>query len=283
MSVDLESAKLAAEIPATRRVELSDLPSGHKIGRHKNLVISIISVLVFVTLWETVGRLGLISPVFLPTPSMIFQEGVMLFQHGIIQADILASTRRVLIGFGISALLAIPLGLLMGTSEVLKAIFDPILSIIRPLPAMSWIPLSMLWLGIGESQKYAIVFMGAFAPLLVYVIDATRRIDPVIIKAAKNLGAGRLQIMKEVILPGALPNILSGLKVVLAVAWTCIISAEMVGASNGLGFRIWNAKDWNNTPQVLLGMVGISVTVLTIDVLFKRLEKRLIPWERSRR
>jgi len=141
----------------------------------------------------------------------------------------------------------------------------------------------MLWLGIGETQKYAIVFMGSFAPLLVYVIDAVRRVDPLIIKAAKNLGAGRLQVLKEVILPGALPHILSGLKVVLAVAWTCIISAEMVGASQGLGFRIWNAKSWNNTPQVLLGMVGISVTVLTIDVLFKTVEKRLIPWERSRR
>ncbi|NLY56055.1 MAG: ABC transporter permease [Firmicutes bacterium] len=251
--------------------------------RQRNRVISIISVIVFVAVWEAVGRFGLVSPIFLPTPSMIYQEGVMLYEQGIIQADILASTRRVLIGFGISALLAIPLGLLMGTSDVLKAIFDPILSIIRPLPALSWIPLSMLWLGIGETQKYAIVFMGSFAPLLVYVIDAVRRVDPLIIKAAKNLGAGRLQVLKEVILPGALPHILSGLKVVLAVAWTCIISAEMVGASQGLGFRIWNAKSWNNTPQVLLGMVGISVTVLTIDVLFKTVEKRLIPWERSRR
>lgn len=282
MSVDLETAKLTAEIPSTR-AEIAAEPLEQKMRRQRNRVISIISVIVFVAVWEAVGRFGLVSPIFLPTPSMIYQEGVMLYEQGIIQADILASTRRVLIGFGISALLAIPLGLLMGTSDVLKAIFDPILSIIRPLPALSWIPLSMLWLGIGETQKYAIVFMGSFAPLLVYVIDAVRRVDPLIIKAAKNLGAGRLQVLKEVILPGALPHILSGLKVVLAVAWTCIISAEMVGASQGLGFRIWNAKSWNNTPQVLLGMVGISVTVLTIDVLFKTVEKRLIPWERSRR
>ncbi|MBO8126484.1 MAG: ABC transporter permease [Firmicutes bacterium] len=261
--------------------ENADLLS--KLRRYRNLLISIFSVVTFISVWELVGRLGLVSPVFLPSPSLIYREGVMLFQNGVIQTDILASTRRVLVGFGISAAVAVPLGLLMGTSETLKAIFDPILSIIRPLPALSWIPLSMLWLGIGESQKYAIVFMGAFAPTLVYVIDATRRVDPLVIKAAKNLGASRLAVLREVILPGAMPNIISGLKVVLAVAWTCIISAEMVGASNGLGYRIWSAKDWGNTPQVLLGMVGISLTVLVIDTIFKKVEEKLIPWERNRR
>lgn len=284
MSVDIESARLTTDVPAAEAempTENADLLS--KLRRYRNLLISIFSVVTFISVWELVGRLGLVSPVFLPSPSLIYREGVMLFQNGVIQTDILASTRRVLVGFGISAAVAVPLGLLMGTSETLKAIFDPILSIIRPLPALSWIPLSMLWLGIGESQKYAIVFMGAFAPTLVYVIDATRRVDPLVIKAAKNLGASRLAVLREVILPGAMPNIISGLKVVLAVAWTCIISAEMVGASNGLGYRIWSAKDWGNTPQVLLGMVGISLTVLVIDTIFKKVEEKLIPWERNRR
>lgn len=252
-----------------------------RLVQYRTMIISIISVIVFGLVWEISGRLGWVSTVFLPTPSAIFQEGMALLRSGILQADILASTRRVLVGFLISAAVAVPLGLILGTSEVLKAIFDPIISIIRPLPALSWIPLSMLWLGIGESQKYAIVFMGAFAPTLVYIIDATKRVDPLLIKAAQNLGANRWAVLREVVLPGALPNILSGLKVVLAVAWTCIISAEMVGASNGLGFRIWNAKDWGNTPQVLLGMVSISLTVLVMDQIFKQLERKLVPWERG--
>lgn len=252
-----------------------------RLVQYRTMIISIISVIVFGLVWEISGRLGWVSTVFLPTPSAIFQEGMALLRTGILQADILASTRRVLVGFLISAAVAVPLGLILGTSEVLKAIFDPIISIIRPLPALSWIPLSMLWLGIGESQKYAIVFMGAFAPTLVYIIDATKRVDPLLIKAAQNLGANRWAVLREVVLPGALPNILSGLKVVLAVAWTCIISAEMVGASNGLGFRIWNAKDWGNTPQVLLGMVSISLTVLVMDQIFKQLERKLVPWERG--
>jgi taurine transport system permease protein len=136
----------------------------------------------------------------------------------------------------------------------------------------------MLWLGIGEQQKYAIVFMGCFASILVYTTDATMRVDPILRRAASNLGASRLQVMRYVILPGALPDILSGLKVVLAIAWTCVISAEMVGANSGLGFRIWTAKEWSDTGQVLVGMICISVTVLILDILFRGIERLLLPW-----
>lgn len=242
-------------------------------------LISLISVVFFLSLWEYAGVAGWVKPVFLPRPSVIFGEGVRLFENGVILADILDSTRRVLVGFGLATVVAIPLGIVMGTSRLAKAVFDPLISIIRPLPALSWIPLSMLWLGLGEAQKYGIVFMGAFAAAVVYVMEATRRVDPMLVRAAQNLGASHYQVMKEVILPAALPSVMSGMKVVLGVAWTCIISAEMVGASSGLGFLIWNAKDWNNTPQVLLGMVGISVTVLVIDVVFGWVERRLVPWE----
>jgi taurine transport system permease protein len=194
-----------------------------------------------------------------------------------------ASTERVLIGFALSALVAIPLGIALGIFPLLKAIADPIVSIVRPLPSLSWIPLSILWFGIGESQKYAIVFMGTVAPLLIYVTDATLRVDPILVKAARNLGATQLQVMARVILPAALPNILTGLKVSLALAWMCIISAEMVGASNGLGFLIWNAKDWANMPQVLVGMVAISLTVLILDIVFRTLENKLMPWKAHER
>ncbi len=146
---------------------------------------------------------------------------------------------------------------------------------------MSWIPLSMLWLGIDEQQKYAIVFMGCFASILVYTTDATMRVDPILRRAAMNLGASRVQVLRHVILPGALPDILSGLKVLLAIAWTCVISAEMVGANSGLGFRIWTAKEWSDTGQVLVGMISISVTVLVLDILFRGIEKLLLPWQRK--
>jgi taurine transport system permease protein len=199
-------------------------------------------------------------------------------EGAVLPHDIRISSTRVLAGFLLSALAGVPSGLVMGMSSVVRAALNPIVSIIRPLPALSWIPLSMLWLGIGEQQKYAIVFMGCFASILVYTTDATMRVDPILRRAASNLGASNLQVLRHVVLPGALPDILSGLKVVLAIAWTCVISAEMVGANSGLGFRIWTAKEWSDTGQVLVGMISISFTVLILDILFRGIERLLLPW-----
>ncbi len=190
---------------------------------------------------------------------------------------VLTSGRRVLGGFLLAAAVAVPLGIVLGTSRTAKALFDPILSIIRPLPSLSWIPLTILWFGIDEGQKYAIVFMGTFASALLYVMESTRRVDPLLIKAAQNLGATRVDVLREVILPGSLPGIISGLKVCLALAWTCVLSAEMVAATHGLGALIWFAKDWNNMALVMVGMVSISITVLVIDSAFRLIEDRILP------
>src|SRR5262249_44654004 len=156
-------------------------------------------------------------------------------------------------------------------------------SLLRPLPSITWIPLSILWLGIGESQKTAIVFMGSWIYILLYTIESTKRVDPLLIRAARNLGAPAIAIMRQVILPGPLPGILSGLKVTLAISWSCVISAEMVAAQTGLGAIIWYGKDWGNLALVLVGMVGISITVLLADVVAERIERLLLPWERYRR
>ena len=271
------SAVARAEVPALddERVD--------RRRRLKRIGISTLSVVVFVLVWEALTASGVINPAFFPSPSRMTAEATKLIASFEIFRHIGASTERVLIGFGLSALVAIPLGIALGISPLLKAVADPIVSIVRPLPSLSWIPLSILWFGIGESQKYAIVFMGTVAPLLIYVTDATLRVDPILVKAARNLGATQLQVMARVILPAALPNILTGLKVSLALAWMCIISAEMVGASNGLGFLIWNAKDWANMPQVLVGMVAISLTVLSFNLFGDALRDALDPRLRGSR
>lgn len=246
----------------------------------KAFLISTASLMTFLMFWELICRLGLIEPLFLPPPSKIFTRAVQLIDNGTLMAHTLASTRRVLVGFIVSSIVAIPVGIFIGSSPLLKAIFDPFISLLRPLPSMSWIPLSLLWLGITETQKYSIVFMGSFAPSLMYIIEATKSIDPLLIRAARNLGASKVDVMKEVILPGALPQIIAGLKVMLGIAWTCIISAELVAAKEGLGFMIMNGKEYFQTDTVLLGMVLISITVMIIDAVFKRFERRLLPWTR---
>jgi len=254
-----------------------------ELGLWQVVVTGTIGLVIFLGLWELTVRIGLIDPFFLPAPSQVLarMRDLATGPEAVLWHDVRMSAVRVLAGFALSALVGVPVGLLMGVSPVIRAALNPIISIIRPLPALSWIPLSMLWLGIDEQQKYAIVFMGSFASVLVYTTDATMRVDQTLILAARNLGAGRLQVLRHVVLPGALPNILSGLKVVLAIAWTCVISAEMVGANSGLGFRIWTAKEWSDTGQVLVGMLSISITVLLLDIAFRGLERLLVPWQRG--
>ena len=242
--------------------------------------ISVASLVGFLLFWELFCRLGFIEPLFLPAPSQVLSRAVKMIDNGQLVAHTLASTRRVMVGFMVSSLVAIPFGIFLGSSRFFMAVFDPLITLLRPLPSMSWIPLSLLWLGISETQKYSIVFMGSFAPSLLYIIEATKNIDPLLIRAARNLGANRFDVMKEVILPGALPQIIAGLKVMLGIAWTCIISAELVAAREGLGFMIMNGKEYFQTDTVLLGMVMISLTVMVIDLVFRKFERSLLPWTR---
>src|SRR5262245_33901465 len=221
------------------------------------LLLNFAGVVLFVGLWAASTGLGWISPVFLPSPTAVIAEAGKVVRSGDLWVDVLMSSRRVFLGFALAGLVAVPLGVAMGVSQSLKAVIDPLVSLLRPLPSITWIPLTMLWLGIGESQKTAIVFLGSWIYILIYTVESTRRVDPLLIRAARNLGASDLAVMREVILPGALPGIITGLKVTLAISWSCVLSAEMVAAQNGLGALIWQAKDWGNLALVLVGMVCI--------------------------
>jgi taurine transport system permease protein len=249
----------------------------------RDLVLNVLSVFAFLGAWAAATELGWISPIFLPSPASVAAEAGKLVRTGDLWVAVVASSRRVFLGFALAAAVAVPLGVLMGVWRPAKAVIDPFVSLLRPLPSITWIPLTMLWLGIGESQKTAIVFMGSWIYILLYTLESTKRVDPTLIRAARNLGASDVAVMREVILPGALPGILTGLKVTLAISWSCVLSAEMVAAQTGLGALIWIAKDWGNLPLVLVGMTGISVTVLLADALAERAERLLLPWERHRR
>ena len=257
----------------SRRLRVNHLLLGLNVG----------AVAVVLSGWWAATALGWIAPIFLPSPGQVLHAGKIVLTRGDLLMDVAVSARRVFLGFALAAAVAVPLGIVMGVWRSAKAIMDPFVSLLRPLPSITWIPLSILWLGIGEMQKVAIVFMGSWIYILLYTFESTRRIDPVLLRAARNLGAKDIAIMREVILPGALPGIISGLKVTLAISWSCVLTAEMIAAQNGLGALIWQAKDWGNLPLVLVGMLCISLTVLVADWLALRLEWVLLPWERSRR
>lgn len=246
-------------------------------------MLSASAVAIFLLVWWTVTASGFISHLFLPSPVEVTQAIGRSLASGQLLASVLASSARVFAGFTIAALVAVPLGVSMAICTPVRAIMTPFISLLRPLPSITWIPLSILWLGIGETQKVAIVILGCWIYILLATYEATRRVDPLLIRAARNLGASDLVVMREVILPGAMTGIVAGLKVTLAIAWSCVLSAEMVAAHNGLGAMIWEAKDWGDMTTVLVGMVAISLTVLVADLLATRLERVLLPWERHRR
>jgi taurine transport system permease protein len=247
------------------------------------LLLNLAGILALYALWAVATETGFVSPLFFPSPSMVVTEARGIAGTADLWISVFDSSRRVLAGFGLAAAVAVPLGILMGSWWPAKAVIDPLISLLRPLPSITWIPLTMLWLGIGEGQKVAIVFMGCWIYILLYTVESTKCIDPLLIKAARNLRASHWAVMREVVLPGSLPGILAGLKVSLAIAWSCVLSAEMVAARTGLGALIWSAKDWGNTPLVLVGMICISATVLIADLAANWLETWLLPWERHRR
>ena len=279
-----EAVRVAGEHPASTlwpsRVPLGWLKA---VRFRPALLISACAVALFLYAWHAATAFGYISPVFLPSPELVWRAATRLAASGDLLNDVLISSERVFLGFGLAALVAVPLGIIMGVWWPAKAVLDPFISLLRPLPSITWIPLTILWLGIGESQKVAIVFMGSWIYILISTFESTRRVDPLLIRAARNLGASDIGVMKEVILPGALPGIITGLKITLAISWSCVLSAEMVAAQNGLGALIWQAKDWGNLALVLVGMVCISITVLIADFAVNRIERLLLPWERHRR
>jgi len=229
-----------------------------------------------------VTRSALVNPPALDTPVNTLRDAwALLTTRGPnpnLLEHIAFSCLRILLGFLVSCSIAIPLGVAMGLFPRLRATVAPVVSFLRPLPSISWVPLAMIWLGAGELQKLAIVFMGSFSAALIYTLEATLKVDSNVIRAALNLGVGSRDLLIRVLLPAALPNILSGLKVVIAIAWTCVISAEIVGTQVGLGSLIWTSKETSHTAAVLVGMTCISSVVLLLDALFERLEKRLVPW-----
>jgi taurine transport system permease protein len=278
-----EAVSAAQAISLSLRRPAKGRGSAARFAVRSSLLIGAGAVALFLFAWYVATAFGYISPVFLPSPVQVLRAAFRLTVSGDLVSDVLVSSERVFLGFGLAAVVAIPLGVVMGVWWPAKAVMDPFVSLLRPLPSITWVPLTILWLGIGEWQKIAIVFLGSWIYVLIATYESTRRVDPVLIRAARNLGASDVAVMREVILPGALPGIITGLKITLAISWSCVLTAEMVAAQNGLGALIWQAKDWGNLALVLVGMVSISITVLIADAVMRRIERVLLPWERHRR
>ena len=190
------------------------------------------------------------------------------------------SIKRVLIGYTVATVLGIIVGISMGTSRYAEAIIKPIFEMIRPIPPIAWIPLVILWFGVGELPKYAIIFIGSFTNVTLNAYTGAQRVDPQLIGCARMLGTSERDIFLRVVLPSSLPQIFAGMQVALSTAWMPVLAAEMFGAQGGCGWIILRGSDTTNIPLVLVGMVVIGVVGLILATIMRVAERRLCAWNR---
>ena len=242
------------------------------------------SVLVgIVVIWQLVC--GVILPevdpdvlAILPPPSMVLEQAVKLVLNGQLFVHILKSMQRVVIAFLVASALAIPLGVAIGWWKRFEDMVDPVMEILRPIPPLAWIPLGILWFGIGDTQNIFIIFLGIFFPVLVNTVSGVKAVDKNLIWAAQTLGANQRQIFREIVIPGSLPFILTGLRVGLGVGWMCLVAAELVASTQGLGFMIQDARYLLLTERVILGMLVIGLLGYAMDRGMRYLQWLLLPW-----
>ena len=241
--------------------------------------ISVIALLLLV--WEAVCRLGHVSPAILPPPSQVARKWVEYLITGELPRDAAATLLRVAVGFFIGAGLALPLGLWMGAVGKVYEVLNPVIQILRPIPPIAYIPLSILWFGLGNPPAFFLIALGAFFPVLMNTIAGVRNVDAIYVRAAQNLGAPPPTLFRRVLFPGALPSILAGMRVGIGVAFICVIVAEMIAVNNGLGYRILEAREYFWSDKILAGMISIGIIGLCIDYGMALLNSRLLRWHRG--
>ncbi len=198
----------------------------------------------------------------------------MIFKH------ILASLTRILWGFLLACSLGIIVGILIGFFSIPEALGNPIIAATFPIPKIAILPLLILWLGIGEASKVAVIVLGVFFPVVINVYTGVKNVDPLLIKAALSLGSNRMRIIRKVVLPSILPMIFAGMKLGMGIALLLVVAAEMVAADAGIGFMILNAADLMETKKLMVGLIILSLLGIFFNWLFQRLEQVVIPWKK---
>jgi len=248
-----------------------------------NRTFSLLTVIGLFVLWFLAEGLGLTDDTFFPGPVKTWEEFWIVlttdnFSRTFLHEHILASLQRILLGFGLGVVFGVPVGLAMGLSNMARAVFDPIVELFRPVPPLAFIPLLILWFGIGETSKVVMLFFAAFFIMVIAARAGVTGVQLSKVHAAYSLGASRQQILRHVILPNALPEIFTGMRVALGVCWGTLVAAELIGADQGLGAMIWEARTFFRNGIVVFGIVVIGIIGVILDLLMRKLEERFIPW-----
>jgi len=244
------------------------------------IALGISFFVLFFAVWAAVTFGGLVSKTFLADPVTMVKSGYDLMVNQGFSKDIGMTVWRVFGGFAIAAFLAVPLGVAMGAYKPVEAFFEPFISFARYLPASAFIPLLILWAGIGEAQKLSLIFIGSFFQLVLMIAVSVGNTRRDLVEAAYTLGAGDRGIVTRVLLPSSAPEIAETLRMVLGWAWTYVIVAELIGASSGIGHMITDSQALLATDQIIFGIIVIGLIGLCTDFAFKAFNRMLFPWAR---
>lgn len=232
--------------------------------------------------WTLLAFSGSVSRVFLPGPLDVLQRIGTWFSSDDLMSDILISSFRVVAGWALSALVAMPLGLLIGNFRVMQALLEPLTDFVRYMPAVAFVPLVMLWVGIDEASKIAIIFIGTFFQMVLMVAEDVRRVPMAQIEAAQTMGATRLEVIEKVIVPSAKPALLDTLRITMGWAWTYLVVAELVAANSGLGYAIIKAQRFLQTDKIFAGIMLIGAIGLAMDQGFRLIHRAAFPYLHAR-
>lgn len=246
---------------------------------HEPVLTSVFAILIG---WWALGASGWISPIFLPGPGQVFAKFMDIATTGFMDASLLqhiaASLGRVGLALLFALVTAIPVGMAMGLNRHVNATLDPFIEFYRPIPPLAYLPLIVIWLGIGEPTKVLLIYLAIFAPLVIATANGVRRVDPARIQAARSLGADTGQLVRLVIFPSALPDILTGIRIALGVGWSTLVAAELVAATRGLGFMVQSAAQMLVTDAVIVGILMIALIAALLEIGLRALEKKFVGW-----
>jgi NitT/TauT family transport system permease protein len=248
------------------------------IPRTLALALGFAAFAIVVAVWSILTYGGIVEPLFLPAPGTVAKAAYDMFVHENFASDVWASFRRIGLGFLLAAVLGIPLGIAIGSFRAVQAFFEPIIGAVRYMPASAFIPLLIIWFGIGETEKMAVIWFGVFFPLTLMVADVSANIPKELVNIAYTLGASRWQVFRRVLLPASWPGVVDNMRIGLGWAWTYLIVAELVAASTGIGHVILQSSRFLQTEKIIAGILTIGVLGLLSDAAFRLLYRTLFPY-----
>ncbi len=252
-------------------------------GEGSTTLISAVTVVALVALWWLASHLRWLPPLFLPTPEVVFERLYESAAGELTDAPLAEhfgwSMFRVFTAFIAACVTAIPIGVAMGVSRVLRGIFDPPIEFYRPLPPLAYLPLIVIWFGIDELSKILLIYLACFAPLAMSARAGVRSVSQEQIHAAYSMGATKWQVIWHVVVPAAMPEILTAMRIAIGFGWTTLVAAEMVAANKGLGQMVLNASNFLRTDIVIMGIIVIGVVAYLFDLLMRYVERVVVPWK----